>query len=148
VPFLSPAKVIIILVVALAVLGPEALPRAARQIGGLWADLKRLRRSLETEVRDSFPDLPSTETITRAVRSPLSLLDHLSGEGAPDLGPAEASGSPTVTASVPPSTGPAYGWSAAFEETPSGPDLLIAEAPRPLHGVSVLGDGLDDPGLN
>ena len=37
----------------------------------------KLRERLETEVRGDFPDLPSTETISQAVRSPLSFLDNL-----------------------------------------------------------------------
>ena len=74
---LSPAKLLIVLVVALAVLGPDALPKVARQIGDLWRALKGLRQRLESEVRDVFPDLPPTETIIEAVRSPLSFLDSL-----------------------------------------------------------------------
>jgi Sec-independent protein translocase protein TatA len=76
-PFLSPAKLLIILVVAVIVLGPDKLPKFAHQVGNLWRDLRRLREKLESEVRGNFPDLPSTETITRVVRSPLSFLDGL-----------------------------------------------------------------------
>jgi len=84
--FLSPVKLLVILVVALAVLGPDTLPKVAKQIGGFWGEFKRFRQKLESEVRGSFPDLPSTETITQAVRSPLSFLDtladgHASGSG-------------------------------------------------------------------
>lgn len=75
--FLSPAKVLVILVVALAVLGPDKLPNLARQVGGLWRDFSRFRQKLESDVRGTFPDLPSTETITKAVRAPLSFLDTL-----------------------------------------------------------------------
>jgi sec-independent protein translocase protein TatB len=76
-PFLSPVKLLVILVVALVVLGPDKLPRVARQIGALWAEFQRFRRRFESEVGAAFPDLPSAETIGRAVRSPLTLLDHL-----------------------------------------------------------------------
>ena len=76
-PFLSPAKVLVILVVALVVLGPDKLPKVAKQIGGLWGDFRKFRERLESEVRGTFPDLPSTDTITQAVRSPLSFLDTL-----------------------------------------------------------------------
>ena len=42
VPFLSPAKLLVILVVALVVLGPDKLPRVAKQIGGdLWGDFRK-----------------------------------------------------------------------------------------------------------
>ncbi len=76
-PFLSPAKLLIILVVAVIVLGPDKLPKVAHQVGSLWRDLRRLREKLESEVRGNFPGLPSTEIITRAVGSPLSFLDGL-----------------------------------------------------------------------
>ncbi len=76
-PFLSPAKLLVILVVALVVLGPDKLPKVAKQIGGLWSDFAKFRQKLESDVRGSFPDLPSTATITRAVRSPMTLLDTL-----------------------------------------------------------------------
>jgi sec-independent protein translocase protein TatB len=76
-PFLSPVKLLIILVIALVVMGPEKLPKITRQIGSLWGDLRKFRDKLESEVRGNFPDLPSTNKIAQAVRSPLSLLDDL-----------------------------------------------------------------------
>lgn len=76
-PFLSPAKILVILVVAVIVLGPDKLPKVARQVGGLWGDFRKFRERLESDIRGSFPDLPSTETITQAVRSPLTFLDSL-----------------------------------------------------------------------
>jgi sec-independent protein translocase protein TatB len=77
VPFLSPAKILVILVVALVVLGPDKLPKVAKQIGSLWGDFRRFRERLESDVRGSFPDLPPTEKIAQAVRSPLSFLGTL-----------------------------------------------------------------------
>lgn len=41
-PFLSPAKLLVILVIALVVLGPDKLPKVARQIGGLWGDFREI----------------------------------------------------------------------------------------------------------
>ena len=76
-PFLSPAKLLVILVVALIVLGPEKLPQVARQLGALWSDFRAFRDRLESQVRDTFPDLPSTDRITQAVRSPITFLDGL-----------------------------------------------------------------------
>ena len=76
-PFLSPAKLLVVLLVAIMVLGPDKLPKVARQVGSLWGDFRRLRQRLETDVRGNFPDLPSTEKITQAVRSPISFLDSL-----------------------------------------------------------------------
>ena len=50
----------------------------------LWGDFRRLRQRLETDVRGNFPDLPSTEKITQAVRSPISFLDSLADTHAAD----------------------------------------------------------------
>jgi sec-independent protein translocase protein TatB len=77
---LSPVKILIVLIVGLVVLGPDKLPQLARQLGAAWGDFRRWRARIENDVRDSFPDLPSTQKITDAVRSPLSYLDRLADE--------------------------------------------------------------------
>jgi len=89
---LSPPKLLMILVIALIVLGPDKLPATARRAGAMWSEFKRWRAHLEGEVRASFPDLPSTTEIARAVRSPLSMLDlwadeHPSGADPPPVVP-------------------------------------------------------------
>ncbi len=58
---LDPAKLLVILVLALILLGPERLPKAARQVGAFWRDLTRLRERLEQEVREAVPDLDLPE---------------------------------------------------------------------------------------
>ncbi|MGO8877844.1 MAG: twin-arginine translocase TatA/TatE family subunit [Acidimicrobiales bacterium] len=54
---LDPAKILIVLLVAVIVLGPERLPKAARQLGSAWRELTKLRDRLESEVRSAMPDL-------------------------------------------------------------------------------------------
>ncbi len=93
-PFLSPAKLLVILVVALVVLGPDKLPRVAKQVGGLWGDFRRFRERLEADVRGTFPELPSSDRIAQAVRSPLSFLDDLA---ASDSNENDAMGTTSVT---------------------------------------------------
>jgi sec-independent protein translocase protein TatB len=96
---LSPEKLLVILVIALIVLGPDKLPSVARRVGALWSEFNRWRAHLETEVRGAFPDLPSTTEIARAVRSPIALLDRLADEhGATSL--AESVQTPTDAAPV------------------------------------------------
>jgi sec-independent protein translocase protein TatB len=77
---LSPAKLLVILVIALIVLGPEKLPQVARQIGAAWHDLRDWRSRIESEVRGTFPNLPPTHEVADAVRSPLAFLDRLADE--------------------------------------------------------------------
>ena len=155
-PFLSPAKLLVILVVALIVLGPDKLPKVAKQIGGLWGDFRRFRERLETDVRGNFPDLPSTETIAQAVRSPLSFLDNLAESHSPENGSTSgvASGSESLDVqgdAVQPSSGsnrPA-GSVQAFEETPGIADVLIVDPGGIVHQVRTNGRSIpDDPGMN
>lgn len=79
--FLAPEKLLIIFVVAIIVLGPEKLPRAARQLGAAWRLLQSWHSRLETEVRQVFPELPPMDQVTEAVRSPLRYLDGLVSDG-------------------------------------------------------------------
>src|ERR1700733_15093585 len=98
---LSPAKLLVILVIALVVLGPEKLPQVARQIGAVWHDLREWRSRIETEVRGTFPNLPPTHEVAPAVRSPLAFLDRLADDHEKELAeqptetPADPAGSET-----------------------------------------------------
>src|SRR5580658_9575935 len=77
---LSPAKLLVLLVIALIVLGPEKLPQVAKQLGAAWGELRRFRARLESDVRGAFPDLPPTHEVAQAVRSPLAFLERLADE--------------------------------------------------------------------
>jgi hypothetical protein len=55
---LDPAKLLLIAVVALVVLGPDKLPAAARKISSLLKDLQKMRASLEAEAKKFTGDLP------------------------------------------------------------------------------------------
>ena len=121
---LDPAKLMVILVVGLIVLGPERLPQLAKKTGSLWADVRRLRKRLEDELRGSFPDLPPTHEVARAVRSPVSLLNRLAD--AHEKGPVEDhSEAPTTGRDEEPIVDLETGPTAAPEKGP--PVLLGAE---------------------
>jgi hypothetical protein len=79
---LSPEKLLVVLAVVMVVVGPDKMPKLASQIGVLWKDLQAWRTRLEHEARGIFPDLPPLETISKAVRSPLSYLDELNSDSA------------------------------------------------------------------
>ena len=67
---LDPAKLLVIAVVAIILLGPDKLPQVARQVGAAWRSFNEFRHRMETEVRNTMPDLPSTSEIARLARSP------------------------------------------------------------------------------
>src|SRR5271156_2501983 len=75
---LDPGKLLVIAVVAIILLGPDRLPQVARQLGGAWRSFNEFRHRMESEVRNTMPDLPSTSEIARLARSPSALLNHLS----------------------------------------------------------------------
>ena len=75
---LDPAKLLVIAVVAIILLGPDRLPQVGRQVGAAWRSFNEFRHRMESEVRNTMPDLPSTSEIARLARSPSALLNHLS----------------------------------------------------------------------
>lgn len=95
---LDPAKLLIIAVVAIILLGPDKLPQVARQVGGAWRSFNEFRHRMETEVRNSIPDLPASHEIARLARSPSALLNHLSNMGSDDGTAATATAATAATA--------------------------------------------------
>jgi Sec-independent protein translocase protein TatA len=133
---LDPAKLLVIAVVAIILLGPDRLPQLARQVGGYWRSFNEYRHRMESQVRESMPDLPSTSELTRLARSPSALLDHLSTMGSDG----EKEAAPFGPQAVDPSR-PATDAHAVMRPTPrppaARPDTPLPEAAFP-----------NDPGLN
>jgi Sec-independent protein translocase protein TatA len=133
---LDPAKLLVIAVVAVILLGPDRLPHLARQVGGYWRTFNDYRHRMESQVRDSMPDLPSTAEITRLVRSPAALLDHLSTMGSDG----EKEAAPLVPRVVDPSPLDAEA-QALTDRTPHSA-LARPESSSPVPALP------GDPGLN
>ncbi|HVC13438.1 MAG TPA: twin-arginine translocase TatA/TatE family subunit [Acidimicrobiales bacterium] len=74
---LSPTKLLIIFVVVVVLLGPKRLPEVARQLGAAWRKLREFHLHVDQELRQSLPDLPSSQDIVRFARSPVTLLNQL-----------------------------------------------------------------------
>ena len=90
---LDPAKIFILLVIALVVVGPERLPGAARQLGGAWRELNRLRQKFDEEVRALVPDLDLPNIPTSPGRAVSGYISGLvSGTG----GSTAAAGAPAT----------------------------------------------------
>lgn len=153
-PFLSPAKLLVVLLVAIVVLGPDKLPKVARQVGSLWGDFRRLRTRLETDVRGNFPDLPSTETISQAVRSPLAFLDSLAdthgGDNAatPSATTVERPSDPVGEGEQPSGGANATNGAVVAEEAASIPGVSISDPQGTVHAVRGVGTAPDDPSMN
>ena len=52
----GPEKLILLFVIALIVLGPNRLPQAARTLGHLMGEFRRMSGSLQDEVKDALAD--------------------------------------------------------------------------------------------
>jgi sec-independent protein translocase protein TatB len=53
---LSGSEVIVILILALVILGPDKLPDAMRRAGRTWAELRKLGTGFQEEVRKGFEE--------------------------------------------------------------------------------------------
>ena len=77
---LSGSEIVIILLLALVVLGPEKLPEAIRRFGRLYGELKRMSTGFQSEFRTAFEEpmreLRETAQLTReAVEKATSVED-------------------------------------------------------------------------
>ncbi len=148
---LDPSKLLVIAVVAVILLGPDKLPQVARQAGAAWRTFTDFRHRMETEVRSSIPDLPSSAEIARLARSPSALLNHLStlSPDDPATGPATDPATGPATSGDPPrdeSPGTGIGTDApAAQPAPSTvtstPSPTVTPAPIPIPPPA-------DPALN
>jgi TatA/E family protein of Tat protein translocase len=73
----SPVHILIVLVVALLVLGPDQLPKLARQLGHGLSEFRRVQQHLRTELRDvvsefDSPPAPQQPTLPPAEAAPES----------------------------------------------------------------------------
>lgn len=131
----DPAKILVVLLVALVVLGPERLPRAARQLGTAWRELTRIRERVEEEVRSAMPDvdLPKLPAMPRTsvagyLTGMMTNADRARGTGGGTGSPADAE----VSAEEGVDTVSWSGSTAAdFGAAPSNPSPVISPAGIP-----------------
>jgi sec-independent protein translocase protein TatB len=78
---LSGSEIIIILIIALVVLGPDKLPDAMRRAGRTWGELKKLSSGFQEEVRKGFEE-PANEVkqTANAVRKAAAIPKSMGAE--------------------------------------------------------------------
>jgi sec-independent protein translocase protein TatB len=140
---LDPAKLLVIAVVAVILLGPDRLPQVARQVSGVWRTFNEYRHRMESEVRSSMPDLPSTAEIARLVRSPSALLDHLSSLS-PDPDGTDGTLPPSPAADPPHGRASTFPAPSVGVPTPSRIPPVAAQPSSLAPGAGLPGD----PGFN
>ena len=95
---LGPAEILVILVVALIVLGPERLPEAARKVGQFVGEMRRIGAGFQAELRDAMYVPPSADATAPSY-------DSISGAGsppAPGAPPGPSADTPVAPAPEPP----------------------------------------------
>ncbi len=159
---LSPTKLIIIFVVVIVLLGPKRLPQVARQLGAGWRKIVGFQQQIEQELRETVPDLPSSQDLVRFARSPVTMLNQLAEiPSAPADDPVEDPGAPPVADPSPSDSAAAGAGSPPDgdhwpEDRSSGAPVPAPAPPptagRPGSGPRALGDlgalAADDPSMN
>ncbi len=100
---LDPAKLLVILVIALVVLGPERLPAVARQMAAVVRELNRVRDQVRDEVKSALPDvdLPKIPRIPSARGAIAGLFEESSSTRPSEAKHAEAASIDDASRNVP-----------------------------------------------
>jgi sec-independent protein translocase protein TatA len=111
-PSLGPAEILVVLVIALLVFGPNKMPEIAKQVGKGFREFRRVQQHLKSELRDvvSEFDSPSTATVEPQPVPMLPPREDLPATQAPEPSEppvAEARGSEAAATDAPASAHPA-----------------------------------------
>ncbi|MDQ3575197.1 MAG: twin-arginine translocase TatA/TatE family subunit [Actinomycetota bacterium] len=122
---IGPLEVLVVLVVALLVLGPEKLPGAARTLGRAIGEVRRYTTGFQNEMRDAFadPKSPTGGASTGAASTGEAPTSGASTGEAPTSG-ASTGEAPTSGASTgeAPTSGASTGEGATVTEAPAKRD--------------------------
>jgi Tat protein translocase TatB subunit len=130
---LSPVEILVILVVALIVLGPNQLPKAGRQVGKALAEMRRWSRGIQSEIRDAFdtepePPLVSSEQVkSESVKSEPVTTEPVQPEPAETEPVKTDAGPPVATTPAPPPEKPDVG---PVPPMPTNGSAPVDEPPR------------------
>lgn len=97
---IGPAELMVILVIALLVLGPNKLPDAARQVGRAVGELRRLSSGFQAEMRDALKEPVDTTSASGPATSAPEAGGALAAPRAPAGEPAAGEGGVTLTATT------------------------------------------------
>ena len=101
-PSLGPAEILVVLVIALLVFGPDKMPDIAKQVGKGFREFRRVQQHLKSELRDvvSEFDSPSTATVDQHAVPMLPPKDT-TPDGAAPAPEAATESTPEVAAPLP-----------------------------------------------
>jgi sec-independent protein translocase protein TatA len=162
-PSLGPAEVLVILVLALLIFGPQKMPEIGRQVGRAMREFRKAQSAVRTELRDAFDITGGAVTGTNApppsygTPAPTAPPEPASAD-APANAPADAATAPANTPTTPasPSTdaaptapatpaAPVAEAALADDDPAAGRGLGAASRPAPASRASNPGADDDDP---
>ena len=73
-PSLGPAEILVVLVVALLVFGPNKMPEIARQVGKGFREFRRVQQHLKSELRDVVSEFDQPSSTPSVAGDPLPTL--------------------------------------------------------------------------
>jgi sec-independent protein translocase protein TatB len=136
-------ELLVILLVALLVLGPQRLPGAARQVGRVMGDIRRISSGFQQELRDALDadEAPARRTEPVPLAKAVADADEApSAAPAAEDAPPEAGSVPRPLREVAPADGDASSVAPAVADAL---DEIVAPA-RPVPDDPPAGDAGDD----
>ena len=87
---LSGSEIVVILLLALVVLGPEKLPEAIRRFGRVYGELRRMSKGFQSEFKEAFDEpmrelRATAQMTTDAVRAAIDSPDEPAVAGEPTV---------------------------------------------------------------
>jgi len=136
---LSGSEIIVILLLALVVLGPEKLPDALRRAGRTYAELKKMGNSFQTEMRSVIDEPMKEMRETADMLRSSATFDEKDPRTPGSGGRATPSQLPAKPAAAPP------------VEPASPTDAMAVDVPRPtdaVEGAATNGTTADEAQIN
>ncbi len=102
-PSLGPAEILVVLVIALLVFGPNKMPDIARQVGKGFREFKRVQQHLKSELRDVVSEFDSPSSTPTTGSDPVPMLPPKDdAEATPAVAPPDSPGpAPAASAELP-----------------------------------------------
>jgi sec-independent protein translocase protein TatA len=105
-PSLGPAEILVVLVIALLVFGPNKMPDIAKQVGKGFREFRRVQQHLKSELRDvvsEFDSPSSTPSVEQQAVPMLPPKDDAPDQPAAPAAPtaSEAAPAPEVSSALP-----------------------------------------------
>ena len=93
-PSLGPAEILVVLVIALLVFGPDKMPEIARQVGKGFREFRRVQQHLRSELRDVVSEFDAPSSTPPGDPVPMLPPNEVPAETAADPAPTPHRGIP------------------------------------------------------